>query len=145
MDAKFPRRVLVVAVALLVGLPLAAQAQGFKWWQSDRYRAELTLTPDQTARLEAVYQALLPRLTAGKEELETLEKRLSDAIGEGTASEAEVMKQVDIVEAARSSLGRTRTLMIYRMYRVLTPEQRVKMKALHDKWEQDRRQNRRRH
>ena len=54
------------------------------------------------------------------------------------------MKQVDMVENARSSLGRTRTLMIYRMHRILTPEQRVKMNALHDKWEEDRRQNRRR-
>lgn len=144
MGAMFSRRVFV-AVVLALGLPLMAQAQGFKWWQSERYQADLALTPDQVTRLEAVFQALLPRMTAGKEELETLEKRLSDVIGEGTASEAEVMKQVDTVEAARSALGRTRTLMIYRMYRVLTPEQRLKMKALHDQWEQDRRQTRRRH
>lgn len=144
MGAMFSRRVFV-AVVLALGLPLTAQAQGFKWWQSERYQADLALSPDQVTRLEAVFQALVPRMTAGKEELEALEKRLSDVIGEGTASEAEVMKQVDTVEAARSALGRTRTLMIYRMYRVLTPEQRLKMKALHDKWEQDRRQGRRRH
>jgi Spy/CpxP family protein refolding chaperone len=55
------------------------------------------------------------------------------------------MRQVDVVEATRSNLGRTRTMMTYRMYRILTPDQRVKMKSQHDKWEAERRQGRRRH
>ena len=54
------------------------------------------------------------------------------------------MKQVDVVEASRCTLGRTRTMMTYRMYRILTPSQRVKMKTQHDKWEAERRQGRRR-
>jgi len=138
------RRALIVTALLAALAPGTARAQGFKWWQSDRFKTELGLTADQVTRLEAVYQGLLPRLTTGKEELDGLEKRLSGYVRDATASEAEVMKQVDMVENARSSLGRTRTLMIYRMHRILTPEQRVKMNALHDKWEEDRRQNRRR-
>ena len=127
----------------LVGLPSEVRAQGFKWWESDRFKTDLGLTPDQPARLEEVFQGLLARMTAGKETLDRLEKRLSDVIAEGTAPEADVMKLVDQVEAARADLNKTRTLMVYRMRRVLTPEQRVKMKALHDRWEQDRRQGRR--
>ena len=138
------RRALIVTALLAALAPGTARDQGFKWWQSDRFKTELGLTADQVTRLEAVYQGLLPRLTTGKEELDGLEKRLSGYVRDATASEAEVMKQVDMVENARSSLGRTRTLMIYRMHRILTPEQRVKMNALHDKWEEDRRQNRRR-
>lgn len=137
-------RVLVVAVVLAAVLPAAAYAQG-KWWQSDRFKADLALTADQVTRLEAVYQDLLPRMTAAKEELDGLEKRLSDVIRDGTLSESEVMKQVDVVEAARSGLSKTRTLMIYRLHQLLTPEQRDKVKALHDKWEKDRREGRRRH
>jgi len=49
------------------------------------------------------------------------------------------MKVVYEVEDARAALNRTRTLMVYRMHLLLTPDQRVKMKALHDRWEQDRR------
>lgn len=138
------RRALIVTALLAALLPGTAQAQGFKWWQSDRFKTELGLTADQVTRLEAVYQDLLPRLTTGKEELDGLEKRLSGYVRDATASEAEVMKQVDMVETARSSLGKTRTLMIYRMHRILTPDQRVKMNALHDKWEEERRQTRRR-
>lgn len=136
-------RVLVVAVVLLTGLPTLAGAQGFKWWQSERFKTDLALTPDQSTRLEEIFLGLLPRITTSKEDLDRLEARLSDVISQGTASEADVMKLVDQVETARSDLSKTRTLMIYRMHRLLTPDQRVKMKALHDRWEQERRQGRR--
>jgi Spy/CpxP family protein refolding chaperone len=130
-----------LVIALLV--PAAAGAQGFKWWQSDKFKADLTLAPDQITRLEEVYQGLLPKLTAGKEELDRLETGLSRLIAEGTAPEAEVMKMVDQVEHSRAELAKTRTLMIYRMHRILTVEQRAKMNALHERWEQERRQVRR--
>jgi Spy/CpxP family protein refolding chaperone len=60
-------------------------------------------------------------------------------IAPGTAPETEVMKMVDQVETARADLNKTRTLMVYRMHLLLTPDQRIKMKALHDRWEQERR------
>ncbi|HOG29450.1 MAG TPA: Spy/CpxP family protein refolding chaperone [Vicinamibacterales bacterium] len=131
-----------IGLVLLLA-PAAADAQGFKWWQSDRFKAELALTPDQTARIEDVFQRLLPTLVAGKDALDRLESRLSAVIAEGTAPEADVMRLVDQVEQARSDLTKARTLMLYRMHQVLTPEQRAKMNALHAKREQERRQTRR--
>ncbi len=131
--------VLGAAVALALAAP--ADAQGYKWWQSDRFKTELGLTPDQVTALEDVFQGLLPRMTAAKDIVDRLEKQLSDLIADGTASESEVVKVIDQVEGARGELGKARTLMVYRMHRILTPEQRVKVKALH---EQDRKQNRRR-
>ena len=134
---------LVTVLACLA--PNVVAAQGFKWWQSDQFKTEFALTPDQVTRLEGVFQDLLPRMTTEMEELDRLEKKLSEVIRGGTANETDVMKQVDVVEATRSNLSRIRTMMTYRMYRILTPEQRVKMKAQHDKWEAERRQGRRRH
>ena len=131
----------VLGAAIALALTAPVEAQGYKWWQSDRVKAELGLTPDQVTELEGVFQALLPRLTSGKEVVDRLEKQLSDLIADGTATEAEVIKLIDQVEGARGNLGKARTLMMYRMHRILTPEQRVKIKALH---EQDRKQNRRR-
>lgn len=136
-------RALIWSMVLLVGLPALAGAQGFKWWQSERFKSDLALTSDQPARLEDVYQGLLPKMTGGKGVLDRLEKQLSDVIAEGLASEGDVMKLVDQVEGSRADLAKTRTLMIYRMYQILTPEQRVRMKAIHDRWEEDRRQGRR--
>jgi len=130
-----------LVVALMV--PAVAGAQGFKWWQSDKFKSELTLSTDQIVRLEEVYQALRPKLTAGKEELDRLEGGLSKLIAEGVAPEGDVMKMVDQVEHSRAELAKSRTLMIYRMHRILTVDQRAKMNALHARWEQERRQVRR--
>jgi Spy/CpxP family protein refolding chaperone len=139
------RRLVIITLILGVLAPLEASAQGFKWWQEESLKAELGLTPDQVTKLEAVFQDLLPRMTTEKDELERLEKQLSEVIRYSNVGEAEVMRQVQVVEAARSALGKTRTLMIYRLYRRLTPEQRLRMKALHEKWEEERRRNPKRH
>jgi Spy/CpxP family protein refolding chaperone len=124
-------------------VPAVAGAQGFKWWQSDKFKSELTLSTDQIVRLEEVYQALRPKLTAGKEELDRIESGLSKLIAEGIAPEGDVMKMVDLVEHSRAELAKSRTLMIYRMHQILNVDQRAKMNALHDRWEQERRQVRR--
>ena len=136
-------RGLVWCVVLAVAAPAAAGAQGFKWWQSDKFKSDLVLLPDQIARLEEVYQGLRPKLTAGKEELDRLESGLSKLIAAGEAPEGDVMKMVDQVEHSRAELAKSRTLMVYRMHRILTVDQRAKMNALHERWEQERRQVRR--
>ena len=117
-----------------------AQAFPFKWWQDAKYKSELGLMPDQCKRAEDVYQGVLPRMTSGKDELDRLEKKLSEAIAAGVLPEADVVVLIDRVETARAELGKVRTLMIYRLRQILTPDQRTKMKALHDAWEKERRE-----
>jgi Spy/CpxP family protein refolding chaperone len=136
-------RALIWSLVLAVALPAAAGAQGFKWWQSDKFKTDLALTPEQITKLEEVYQGLRPSLTTGKEELDRLEGGLSKLIADGVAPEPDVMKIVEQVEHARAELAISRTLMIYRMHQILSVEQRAKMNALHARWEQERRQIRR--
>ncbi len=100
------RRGVIWCLVLVLAVPAAAGAQGFKWWQSDRFKADLVLSPEQIARLEEVYQGLRPTLTTGKEELDRLEARLSKTIAEGVAPEGDVMKMVDQVEHSRAELAK---------------------------------------
>ena len=44
-----------------------------------------------------------------------------------------VVKAIDQLEAAQSALSRTRTIMLYRMYRLLSPEQRAKVQAYYER------------
>lgn len=136
------RRVLPLVLALAgvvaVSQPLAAGQGGkFKWWQSERFVHELGLTREQSARIDEVFQASWPALHAAKADLDRLETELSQLIAEGTASEAKVLQQIDRVEASRSAMGRTRSLMLYRMHRLLTADQRVKLKALYEAVERE--------
>lgn len=140
---RFSRLIPAIVAVLLVSLASPASAgQGskFKWWQSERFVQELGLTKEQSRQIEEVFQASWPALQAAKHDLDRLETELSALIADGTAPEAKVLHQIDKVEASRSVMGRARSLMLYRMHRVLSPEQRVKLKALYEAVEREKAQ-----
>ncbi len=122
----------VLLLTSVLAAPLSAGALKFKWWQSERFVRELALTTDQQTRLEGIFKSSWPSLEACKGDLDRLDSELSKLIADGTTAETQVIQQIDRVEASRSALGRARSLMLYRMYRVLTPEQRVKLNALNE-------------
>jgi protein CpxP len=127
-----------LVLTLLTSVSLSAGgATKFKWWQSERFIQELALTPDQQSRLDAIFKSSWPSLEGCKTDLDRLDTELSKLIAEGTAGETMIIQQIDRVEASRSALGRARSLMLYRMYRVLTPDQRVKLKALSETVEKE--------
>jgi len=119
----------------------AAPAPPSKWWQDDKFKSELSLTAEQSARIEEIFQASIPKLRTSKEGLDRLEGQLSHLISESGVTEAEVMRQVDVVEAARSEMSKCRTLMLFRMRQVLSPEQRLKLNELHRHWEAERKKS----
>lgn len=126
----------LVLLLTLVGLAAPVGAQSFAWWKDQHFQKEVGLTPDQSTRIDNVFQTTLPRLRQGKEELDRLEGELSKLI-ETNADEAQVVRQVDRVEAQRGALNKMRTLMLLHMHQVLTPDQLVRFKAAHDQWEKD--------
>ena len=54
---------------------------------------------------------------------------------------SEVITMDDKVEAIRGNLNKMRTLMLLHQRELLSTEQRVKFKTLHEQWERDRRAN----
>jgi len=132
----------VLAVTLTAGLPVAARAQGFKWWQEARFQRELALAPEQVSRLEEIYQAAGPEMRAGKAALDRLQAELSSVVNDGRADEAVAADLIRRVETARADLGVSRALMLYRMRRLLTTDQHVKLKVLFDEHERSKRSHR---
>jgi len=137
------RRCSALLAVLLCLAPRAAAAQGFKWWQSEKFQHELQLTPDQIARIEETFQSSLPDFREQKQVLDRLEGELSKLI-DASADESAVMEQADRVEEVRSALAKARTRMLVRIRRVLTPDQRVKLATLHQEWDRNRKRDRRR-
>ena len=132
---------LALAAVLLVagGLVQPAMAQSFKWWQSERFQSELALSAEQITRLEDIYQAAGPAMRSQKDALDRLQTELSKVVADGRADEAAAEELIGRVEAARADLGRARGVMLYRMRRILTSDQHVKLKVLFDERERDRR------
>jgi Spy/CpxP family protein refolding chaperone len=129
-------RLLAAVFLLALAAPIHGQSFGFPWWKDAQFQKELTLTADQSARIDGVFQSAMSTLRPKKEELDRQEAELSRLIA-ANADEAVVSFQVDKVEAIRTSMNKQRTLMLLHMRQVLSPDQRVRLNKLHEQWEKD--------
>jgi len=128
----------LTALMLIAGLAAAevraTQAQPqFIWWRSDEFKKELALTADQIARIDKIFEGTRPELRQEMDELVKYDTKLQRLVEEST-DEALLARQIDRVETARANLNKTRSLMIARMRLVLNPDQRVRLKALYERW-----------
>jgi Spy/CpxP family protein refolding chaperone len=111
--------------------PKAAEAAAktkAKWWNAPELRAEFGITDAQSAEIDRIYHTFYASLKSGMGDVDRYHKDVSKIMAEGSSSEVDVLHAIDKLEAAKASLTKTRMLMLYRMYRVLSPEQRLKVK-----------------
>jgi Spy/CpxP family protein refolding chaperone len=136
MRQSWVDRLVPLVFMLALAAPVHGQSFGFAWWRDPRFQHELGLSTDQSARIDAIFQAAISQLRPKKEELDKQEDLLSQQIASG-ADEALVTRQVEKVEAIRSQMNKMRTLMLLKERQVLSPDQRVKLNKLHEQWERD--------
>ena len=136
MRRSWTSRLLPAVFILALAAPVHGQSFGFAWWKDQRFQHELALSTDQSARIDAIFQAAISQLRPKKEELDKQEDLLSQQIASG-ADEGLVTRQVEKVEAIRSQMNKMRTLMLLKERQVLSPDQRVKLNKLHEQWEKD--------
>jgi Spy/CpxP family protein refolding chaperone len=141
MTRTFAHRLVPALLLLALAAPVGGQSFGFAWWKDAQFQKDLSLTADQSAQIDSVFQSAITQLRQKKAELDQQEAELSRLIA-ANADEAAVTKQVDKVEGIRGTLNKARTLMLLRMRQVLTPEQRVILNRLHEQWDKDHRRSR---
>jgi Spy/CpxP family protein refolding chaperone len=127
---------------LLLGLLLlisgTVEAQRFKWWQDEGVVRQVGLTAKQAKKIEDIFKGSMPDLIKAKQELDRLEQELIP-FADSSTDDAGLRERVDSVETARAELNKRRSLMLLRMRRVLSVEQRVKLESLQQ--ERDRRRS----
>ena len=131
-------RLLPAVFVLALAAPVLGQGFGFAWWQDAQFQRDLGLSAEQSAKIDAIFQATFSQLRQKKDELDRQEEVLSQQIVAG-ADEMLVTRQVDRVEAIRAHMNKMRTLMLLKERQVLSPEQRVKLNKLHEQWEKEHR------
>src|SRR5690349_16277451 len=94
-----------------------------KWWVEPKLRAELGITDQQSATIEAIWQKGLPQRAETRDKLEKLEAVLDQMMLDASVDESAIVAQLDKVEAARTEASKARVLMLYRINKVLTPDQ----------------------
>jgi Spy/CpxP family protein refolding chaperone len=113
-----------------------------KWWQDDKVKADLRLTADQATRIDEIFQSFFVKMKDTVEDLNRREEQLSKLISGNDVTEAQLLKEADQVEVLRGTLGKARTLMLFRMRRVLSADQRSKLTEIVKAREQERRTGR---
>ena len=131
---KTLRKLFICLVLSLIvqGAAAPAFAQSFKWWQTERFQKELKLTPEQITRIEGVFQASEPLLRAQKQAVDRREEKLSKVLADPKSDEPAVIQATDRLELARNEVTRTRTLMLFRIRRVLNDDQLLKLNTMHE-------------
>lgn len=122
--------ILVVAAATAAAVAGEQSRRRHGWWQSTDVKALLELTDEESTTLDNIYRKARPKLQESMRRLNAEESTLSGLIGDMNIEEIDVTRQIDRVEATRSELSKTRILMLFRMYRVLTEDQRSRL----DEW-----------
>lgn len=120
--------------------PASKPSEHRKWWTDGKMRAELGITDQQSTAVEAVWQQSLPRLRDLRHKVDDMDNTVSQMIRDAV-DEPTIVAELDRVESTRAELNKGRTLMLYRMNRVLSADQRAKLKAM---WEREHGPDRRR-
>ena len=110
-----------------------------KWWEDAKWRAEIGMTAQQASQIKDIFETTMVQLRADRTELEKLEAALSLTIKDERSDIGIVTQQVDRVENLRAQMQKTRVLMLYRMHRVLSSEQRVRLQGMFEKLQAERR------
>jgi Spy/CpxP family protein refolding chaperone len=112
------------------------------WWTDPQLRQQLAITDAQSKAVEEIWQKTLPDLRKFRDQLMSLDEQVSKMIQDG-GPEASVIALVEQTENTRAQANKARTVMIYRMHRLLTPDQRAKVAAMYPVRPDDHRDGRR--
>jgi Spy/CpxP family protein refolding chaperone len=117
----------LVALALVACVP--APIDSAYWWRSPRFVTALKLTRAQAAAIDRIYRDTLPARLERAREADAVRARL-DRLLDARAAIEDLEAAASRAADAEAELSRLRTLMLYRMSRVLTPSQRARFTAL---------------
>jgi Spy/CpxP family protein refolding chaperone len=105
-------------------------SMAWDWWKDDAVKKDVGLRPDQATHIDRIYSVRMkeidPTVQDYQKEQEILDKMLADRVADETALSAEMTK----FYALRTAVNQSRTLMLYRIVKVLDVDQYTKLKAI---------------
>jgi Spy/CpxP family protein refolding chaperone len=119
-----------VVVCLTAIVPETVRGDTPQWWNDGGVQQRLHLTAIQVAAIDEAFRQSVPARRLFRLHLEDLEGRLASVMEQSTADEMTVLGLIDAVEQARARRNVARSLMLLRIYSILTPRQRALIKTL---------------
>ena len=109
------------------------------WWKDPVVVKELRLTPDQSSKIDGIWRKREMEMHTASKEYERQKAELDRLMTERKVGVDVIGVQHDRVEAQRTTLNKSRTIMIYQFSLVLTPEQNTALKAYFERNRRERR------
>lgn len=106
---------------------------GWEWWNDADVQKELGLSADKVRNINDFYARRNADLRPIVQEFVTQSAELDRMTRAALVDESTYLLQVMRVESTRQRLNESRTVMLYRMYRQLTPDQHRKLQDLLDR------------
>jgi Spy/CpxP family protein refolding chaperone len=124
-----------LVIALITGLLVTSTAAGQRvaphqrvWWSDSDIQHVLTLSPIQVTELSTLFERDLPQRRTLHERILQMERELNRAIGKD--DEAGTLQVLEQLQELQRTLNTRRALMLVRMYRILTPQQRQQLASV---------------
>jgi Spy/CpxP family protein refolding chaperone len=114
-------------VALLLVLAAPTETDSARWWHSPRIAGPLGLRAAQVEALDRIYDQMVQESGACASRAARARETVERLLDSDTSSPILVDTAAAALADARSEARRSRTLRLYGMYRVLTPEQRLRL------------------
>jgi Spy/CpxP family protein refolding chaperone len=106
---------------------------GYDWWNDTQIQKEIGLTPVQVRNIDRIYRTRSSSLQPTIERYTRELKLLDDMTRAATADESTYRLQALQVESLRSEISLSRTVMLYRFFKELQPEQHTKLRDIFEK------------
>jgi len=120
-----------LALALSLARPAhAGPSDATPWWHSSSIQSSIELTPEQVARIDAIYRESLPERRRLREQLTCLQNILGRVLDDGRSDDDHGRLIIERVVEVEKQRNIARTLMLLRMHRVLSPGQREQLARL---------------
>jgi Spy/CpxP family protein refolding chaperone len=100
------------------------------WWMDDNSKKELGLTAAQVKAIDDIYTSTKDEMATNRENMDRERKELDRMIAEAKVEQWQVLRQIGRMETARSNYNTAFLMMLYRMNRQLTVEQRTKLQDM---------------
>ena len=116
-----------------------APQQRLPWWKDPAIIREINLTPDQAAKVDAIWRKRETEMQSVAKEYERQRDELSRLMAERRVGVDVISIQHDRVEAQRTILNKSRAIALYQSSLILSAEQNKALKTIGERNRRDRR------
>lgn len=103
------------------------------WWKDAAVMKEIGMSAELSRKIDSLFHKRLPQANAQWTEFKKHEDELNRLIAERKVGADVISVQLDRVEAQRTMLNKSRTMMMYEMYQLLSADQYAKLVAFNER------------